>query len=179
MLIALTGYANELVSNVPAKNVTTLNFSNVKRGQQLSIKDAAEVILYSENIMTDGFYTQYFDLTTLQNGSYTFELNKECEIIIKPFTVDNGNVTFSNEAQSSYFKPNASLRNNKLMVSQLVDGTDALNVEIYYKNELIHRDDIEGTTILNRIYQLSEKKKGAYTIIMKSGEKQFVKRFDI
>ena len=57
-------------------NRTALTLINVKEGNLLSIKDNNGVILYKESIQTTGTYTKGFDLTSLPNGAYLFELKK-------------------------------------------------------------------------------------------------------
>ena len=77
MLTALVGSANEgsfyTFKNEPTKKV--LIFNNVKQGHQLTIKDVFGVVLYKEMIKVSGKYSKPFDLISLPNGNYFFELN--------------------------------------------------------------------------------------------------------
>ncbi|PQJ32531.1 hypothetical protein BST92_11605 [Nonlabens arenilitoris] len=177
MLTTLTGYAAKLTNTVPAKNVTTVKFNNVKKGQLLTIKDATEVTLYSETIQLNGNYKQQFDLTTLENGTYRIELNKDSQVLIQQFNVNNGIVSFSTE--NVFYKPVAVQKNNQILISQLVSSDEVLDVQIYYNDNLIHEDEISDAAVLSRIYQLSSDKKGEYFIVMKSAGKTFYKSITI
>ncbi|WP_170034608.1 MULTISPECIES: DUF3244 domain-containing protein [Nonlabens] len=177
MLTALTGYATDVTSIVPPKSVTVVQFDNVKKGHQLTIKDTENVTLYNETIKSTGNYTKQFDLTTLENGSYTIELNKDSEVLTRSFNVENGIVNLSTEM--TFYKPVATKRNNQLFVSQLSSNDEVLDVLIYYNNELVHKEAISDSSDLKRVFQLSPDKKGEYFIIMKSAGKSFYKTFTL
>ena len=63
---------------------TTLSINNVKQGQQLIIKDSNGIVLYKEMIDRSGVYKKGFDLTSLPNGEYYFELDKDTEVQVIP-----------------------------------------------------------------------------------------------
>ncbi|EAS19150.1 hypothetical protein BBFL7_02048 [Flavobacteria bacterium BBFL7] len=173
MLTALTSYAAKSTSTVPVKKVTTVQFNNVKKGHFLTIKDALEVTLYKETIMSNGNYTQQFDLTTLANGNYSIELDQDNKIISQQFNVTNGVVSFSTE--NVFYKPVAVQKNEQILISQLASSDEVLDVQIYYNDSLIHEDEISDAAVLNRIYQLSTDMQGEYLIVMKSAGKTFYK----
>ncbi|MBF4985217.1 hypothetical protein FNJ87_13060 [Nonlabens mediterrranea] len=173
MLTALTSYAANSTSTVPVKKVTTVQFNNVKKGHFLTIKDALEVTLYKETIMSNGNYTQQFDLTTLANGNYSIELDQDNKIISQQFNVTNGVVSFSTE--NVFYKPVAVQKNEQILISQLASSDEVLDVQIYYNDSLIHEDEISDAAVLNRIYQLSTDMQGEYLIVMKSAGKTFYK----
>ncbi|WP_298956038.1 DUF3244 domain-containing protein [uncultured Nonlabens sp.] len=177
MLTTLTGYATDITSIVPPKNVTVVQFNNVKKGHQLTIKDIEDVTLYNETIKSTGNYTKQFDLTTLENGSYTIELNKDSEVLTRSFNVKNGIVNLSTEM--TFYKPVATRRYNQLFVSQLSSNEDVLDVLIYYNNKLVHQEVLSNSSYLKRVFQLSPDKKGEYFIIMKSAGKSFYKTFTL
>ena len=56
---------------------TALTLRDVKEGNLLSIKDNNGVVLYKESIQKTGIYTKGFDLTSLPDGMYVFELDKD------------------------------------------------------------------------------------------------------
>lgn len=179
VLTALTSFANELNPTKLSKSVTTVTFNNVKKGQQLSIKDLEDNILYKENIASNGIYTQYFDLTSLENGSYTIVLDQEVQIITKHFQVLDQVVHFNSHTEQVFYKPVAALRGTQILVSQLASTDEALDVSIYYNNDLVQEETLSDATVLSRIYQLSPDKRGEYVVIMKSDSKTFYKTFTL
>ena len=85
MLGSFVNYANnDLDFNkiINAKKVKVA-FKNVKKGHQLTLKNEKGVKLHSETVSITGLLTKVFDLSSLKNGIYTIELNKDYEIIVK------------------------------------------------------------------------------------------------
>ena len=91
MLGALIGYAkeNNTHCNLLKEEKIKLEFYNVKKGALLSIKNEEGTIVYSLEIKNSGNYSSVFDLSKLEEGNYTTELEKDYEIIIKSFSVLN------------------------------------------------------------------------------------------
>ncbi|SCY06266.1 hypothetical protein SAMN05192588_0950 [Nonlabens sp. Hel1_33_55] len=178
LFTALNSYATE-IEIVSSANVTTLQFSNVKKGQQVTIKDDFNTILYKETIQANGTYAKKFNLTALEDGSYTIELTKDYEIIVKSFDIKAKQVKLNQSNEVMIFKPNVRLEDVKMIISQLSLTKSPLNVELYYNGVLIHNDKITGDTILSRVYQLSATKKGNYRVVMNSNDHSFTKNFTI
>jgi hypothetical protein len=95
MFATLLSFANEAPFYTIKKDAerTSLTLNDVKQGNLLSIKDDNGIILYKELIQKSGMYTKEFDLTTLPDGAYIFELDKDLEINTIPFTVNSNEVT--------------------------------------------------------------------------------------
>ncbi|WP_124980516.1 hypothetical protein [Nonlabens xiamenensis] len=176
---AVMVFAGELAPSRPGKNITTISFDNVRKGHLLSVKDASELVLYKENIVRDGSYTQYFDLTTLEDGIYSFELNKDVEIVTKKFNVKNGAVKFIKDSENVFFKPTVSLRKNRIYISQLSTDNQDLEVQVYYEGVLIQEDVLNGEQYLKRIYQLAADKPGTYIVLTKSAGHEFIQEFQL
>jgi len=175
----LTGYAVELNPTVPSSKVTTITFDNVKKGQDLRITDSEATVLYQEQIKTNGTYAKYFDLTSLKNGNYSIELDQTIKTITRFFEVSNGIVNFNNEIEQVVFKPVAVVKEDLLLVSQLCTIDEALDIEIYFNDQLIKKETISNSKQLGRIYQLSKEYHGSYAVIMKSSGKTFYKVFEL
>jgi hypothetical protein len=175
MLGVITSYANFTPTFPLNKNVKTtiLNLDNVKQGQRLLIKSKNGIILYKESINETGDYRKEFDLTSLPNGNYFFELEKDMEIQIIPFSVSSRTVAFSKENEVRIFKPVVRAENNKVFVSKLSLEQRPMTLEIFYDNpegsgyESIYSDKIENTKIIERIYALDKTKTGNYKIVTK------------
>ncbi|PRP66400.1 hypothetical protein [Nonlabens agnitus] len=178
MLTALNGYSTE-IEIVSSASVTTLQFSNVKKGQQIMIKDGLKTVLYKEFINTSGTYLRKFDLTALKDGMYFIELHKDCEIIIKSLYIENNNVMIIQDSESKEFKPVLKLNKGTVMISQLTLAQKPLSISFYYDGELIHEETLSGSMILNGAYQLSTDKKGDYVVFMKSGDRTYTNNFTL
>lgn len=177
-LTMLSSYATELNPTRPSNQVTAVTFNNVKKGQQLTIIDSEATVLYQEKMKNNGTYAKKFDLSTLKNGNYSIELDQSVQIVTRYFEVSNGIVNFDNTMEQVFFKPVAIVKEDRLLVSQWSTTDEALDVEIYYNNDLIQEETLSDSNQLGRIYQLSKENSGSYTVVMKSSGKTFYKVFE-
>ncbi|AJR02794.1 hypothetical protein [Siansivirga zeaxanthinifaciens] len=155
---------------------TALTLSNVKPGDLLTIQDTNGVTLYKELIEIEGTYKKGFDLNSLPNGNYFFELQKAFEVQTIPFTVNNKLVVFNKAEKSTTFLPYTRLKNNMLFVTKLAPNNEALKISLFIENtsgfELIHTEEVEGIQSIEKVYKLQ---KGNYKIVFNSNNKEYTK----
>ena len=162
-----------------AKRTVKVEFNNVKKGQTLTIKNANGLTVYNNDIQNSGDYSRTFDFSALENGIYSAELNKDFEIVIKQFYVENGLVTFLNNKNEKIFKPVIRTEGHLLYVSKIAFNKEPLKVVIYYKGNTILSETISGNDLLKRVYKLSEKKVGNYTVVINSDDRTYTNNFTI
>ncbi|MFT5242537.1 MAG: hypothetical protein ACJA1H_000973 [Glaciecola sp.] len=179
MLTIVTGYANENVIDVPSKAITLFKFSNVKKGHQYTILDNEGTVLYTEMIKRNGTFLKKFDFTALNNGSYVIELERDFEIIVTPFIIQSNSVLFLDSKEKTIFKPVVRLENDRLLISHMSLEEEPLNIELFYEGERIFKDQLVGKQILNQVYKLSDPEKGSYYLRMSSGDRSFIKSFEL
>jgi len=178
MLTLVTGYSVNIESK-PLKDKTVLVFSNVKKGHELLVKTFNGEVVHRETIEKNGTYAKNFDLTALEDGLYLVELNKDFEIVLRPFKIVANKVSFLKDLEKSIFKPVVRTESNKVMISQLALNEKPLKVELYFNGDLIHKEELETKSIIEKVYQLAENQKGRYTLRMTSGDRLFVEYFTI
>ncbi|QHI37319.1 hypothetical protein IMCC3317_26980 [Kordia antarctica] len=182
MLASVMSYASADYALNTKKISTILTLTNVKKGQKLVIKDADLSIIYKELIANDGIFSKGYDLTALPDGKYFFELEKDVEIVIMPFTVVSNEVKFEKEKEAFIYKPTVRTVDNIVYVSRLSLDTQPLKIKIYYRESfgdtttLVFSEEIKNTKIIERIYELSKLKKGDYTIVFKTQNREFTER---
>jgi len=183
LFAATVSYGNEISGNTNdgKSSTTNVTFNNVKKGSILSIKDMNGLVLYKESIKEDGKYAKGFDLTSLPDGSYYFELNKEVEIKVVPFIVAASVVTFDKTTESRIFKPVVYFKDEKVYISKMSFEQEVLDVRILTEDgETIHTEKIEKEgNILGKVYDISKLENGRYTIVMKTKERRFVENIQI
>jgi len=54
-----------------------------------------------------------------------------------------------------------------------------MQVTIYYKDEIIFRDTIEGEYLIEKTYTLLEEKKGSYKIVTKANDRKYIMEFSL
>lgn len=185
MCTALLSNANEGSSFIPKKEKeivkTMITIDDVKEGQSLIIKDLNGIILYKELIKESGSYSKAFDLTELPDGNYFFELEKEMEIKVIPFTVSSKKVMFLKEKETSIFKPYAMMKKNYIYINKLALNGEPLEVNIYYYGngvpELIYSETIENVKSIGRSYKLLKHATGNYKVELHSDNRTYYKSF--
>ena len=178
-------FCTTLLSNASASNnmlvdkdlvKTALTINNVKAGNLLSIKDVNGITLYKEFIEESGVYRKGFDLTALPNGNYIFEVDKDLEVEMIPFTVSNNKVVFNRDAEVTIYKPFVRQQDDAIYITQFLPDFSKAKIEIYanYNGELelLHADKIENSQLIQKAYRLE---KGSYKIIINSNNKEYTK----
>jgi hypothetical protein len=183
MFAALLSFANETPFHTIKKDAerTSLTLTDVKQGNLLSIKDENGIVLYKELIEKSGMYSKEFDLTTLPDGAYIFELDKDLEINTIPFSVNSNEVTFKKELEKTIFKPYARVKGDVVYVTKLALNKEPFKVSIYFtsfdglysESELMYSENIQNTKLINRVYRLASLDKGNYKIVFKTDGRVF------
>ncbi|WP_179334086.1 hypothetical protein [Winogradskyella costae] len=169
---SLTSYANAKTDVIPTSDL-------VSKGDHISVSDASGVVLYSGSINFNGNIQNLYDFSQLQDGVYTVEVNKDFEININSIKVKAHKVTFLETTNKQIFKPVFRLNNAQLIISKLAVDSNEMDVELYFKNEIIYSETIKGSDVLNRVYKLDQNLKGEYTAIIRANGRVFVENFKI
>jgi hypothetical protein len=179
-LLSLVSYATEKnISSTTEGRKVKVEFTAVKKGQVLSIKNTNSIVMYSDIIEMAGNYARIFDLTSLENGKYTTELEKDFETIIKPFLIENGLVTFLPEENKTIFKPVIRIQDNLLLISKISLENQPIKITLYYKGDVIYTETAKDIKVLNRAFRLLKNKKGNYTATINANGKKYSKNFKI
>lgn len=168
--------ANENPSSTAKKEATKTSLTiNVKKGNLLSVKDANGNILYKETINFSGTYRKGFNLTALPDGNYFFEVDKALETKTIPFTINEGNVTYNTDKETTTYKPYFNQKGNILFVSKLSPNFEAATISIYAdaNNELLFSEKVEGLQSIEKVYKLEKEK--SYKIVINSDNKEYTK----
>lgn len=181
LLGTIFNYANDkgnAKNLMDVKKVRVL-FKNVKKGNFLTIKDANGTELYTESIQKQGDFTKVFDVSAFVDGNYVVELNRDFEIVIKPFEVKSGNVVFNKAIEKTIFKPIVRNENDLLLISKVAFDKEPLEIKIYYKDMLIYRELVKSDAIINKVYKLDAQKRGDYTVALYNNDRNYLKEFKL
>ncbi len=172
---------NELTIKEKETNVTSIRFENVIQGSSLTIKDENGLVLYNESIEQSGDYSKGFDLSSLPNGDYFFELNSELKLVVIPFNVDASEVVLDKGSEESIYKPAVITKENMVYVSRTAIDESPLSCKIYYADnyDLVHRAKFEEMEEVNKTYDFSTAKKGNYVFVFEYKGRKFTKNIKI
>lgn len=187
LLITTLTFANDdrTFSVIANAEKTTVTIKNVEEGQQLSLIDENKVVIYKEKITKSGLYTKVFDLTSLPDGNYFFELNKNLQIHTIPFKVVYSEVTFDKSNEIVVYKPTIRLKEDLVLISQLSLREAPLKIELFYDKDqngdyqLLHTETINNGITLEKVFKLSEKEKGNYKLVFTTEGRVFEKKFNL
>ena len=180
---SLMSHANNnheiLKEKVPT--VTNMSFKNVKQGSKLAIKDDNGLVLYKETIVKTGKYSKGFDLTSLPNGDYYFELDTDLKIVVIPFNVVSNQVKFKKEEKSTIYKPIVRVKDELVYVSRPSFDETPIDVKIFFSEnyELIVSENFDEGTELKRVYDFSTSVKGTYVFVFNAEGRKFSKTIKI
>ncbi|MBD0831382.1 hypothetical protein [Aestuariibaculum sediminum] len=185
MFATLLSFAHEgsfLIAKNDADKIS-VTLTDVKVGNLLSIKGDNGIVLYKELIKEEGTYTKGFDLTSLPDGEYIFELDKDVEINTIPFSVTSNKVNFNKDLETTIYKPVTRIKGEMVYISRLSLNKSPLAIAVYFTPEdgsahvpeLMYSETIENTENVSRIFRLSGLNKGDYKIIYKTDGKVFTK----
>ena len=181
MLGSFINYANNKLDfnkTINAKKVKVA-FKNVKKGHQLTLKNEKGINLHSETVSRTGLLTKIFDLSSLNDGVYTIELNKDYEIIVKTIEVKN-NIVISNEASKKVIlKPVFRNKENILMISKINFHKKPMKIALYFDNEIIYSENLESEEIFNRVYKLDKEIKGEYSVVLNINSRSYSHKFKL
>ena len=182
MMATFINYGN----NTDLKNNNVFNakqvkvvFKAVKKGQQLSIKNNNGVVLYTESIEKQGLLAKVFDFSKLNDGNYTLELEKDFSIVVKSLKIVGNEVIIDENSTKVIFKPVVRNVDDKLMISKIAFDEKPLQVDLYFKDEIIYSETIKGNTILKRVYKLDKRIKGNYKVVLHNNERSYINNFKI
>jgi hypothetical protein len=176
MMATVMSYANEISLAKYGRNLksTALTIANAKEGNLLSIKNGYGIILYKEVIDQTGPYSKGFDLTTLPNGNYFFELEQDMVVKTIPFTVKYNEVIFNKEKETTMFKPFVREKNGLVYITKLALEKEPLTIKVYGlyggSSELLFSETIKDTQNIERIYKLE---KGKFKIVFYTNNLKF------
>jgi len=183
LTMSLSIQANDKVDNLKEKEriVTNLHFDNVKQGSVLTIIDENGFVLYKEAIKKTGDYSKGFDLTTLPDGEYSFELDSDLKIMIIPFNVKSDVVVFDKESEESIYKPVIRTKEDMVYVSRPGIENTSLSYKIFYaaNYELVETESFGEMEEVKKVYDFSDSERGNYIFVFESKGREYTKTIKI
>lgn len=181
LISSLVSFSNtEIKNNFTDNNKkVTVEFKNVKKGHSLTIKDENGSELYSETVLENGNLSKILDVTSLDEGNYVIEMDKDYEIVIKRFKVSQNQVILLSDEEKVIFKPVIRNENNIVMVSKIEFDKEPTQIVIYFENEVIFSETVKNETLLNRVYKLDSEKKGSYNVVVYNQDRKYSNAFKI
>lgn len=167
LFITMTAYSNEytITTKENSNNVTSVTFENVREGSLFLIKDGDELILFSETINKNGVYTRNFDLSSLPDAEYYFEIDAKEDIKVIPFNVEANIAEVIMDNEYKIAKPQTNMKDDLVYISNMTGDNKSVTIEIFYQGyDLAFSENLTKTENTKRVYDFSSSAKGNYVI---------------
>lgn len=162
-------------------NKTSTTVESVKERELLTIKDINGSIIYKEEVRKSMIYPKGFDISSLPDGGYFFELENDKEIKTIPFKVDSNQVVFNYEKETTINKPDVFLKKNFIHVNKLAKNEEPIALSIYYvgnnRGTLVFAETIKNTKAIKKTYKIMRPSSGTYIVVINTDNKTYYKYF--
>jgi len=140
---------------------------------KVNVKDSFGYILYNDTY-TGSEFAKKFDLTSLPNGNYYFEIEGQTKIMMIPFTVSLTNVDFQKDEETVFLKPIVRMKDDNIFISKITFNNEILKIELYDNDSnLLYKEELKGAISLERNLNISKLVSGDYKLIMISENRIF------
>jgi len=176
MLTTIESYSNyfTIIPIDSGRTITTVSIDNVFGGSEFQIKDSEGVILYRENVLESGTYSRRFDLSSLPDAEYYFELDMKRKVRILPFVVKENVAEYVKDMEYEIIKPEVYTQDEHVFISHISGDRKTWRVSVYYEgSELAYSEKIKDVQDFKRIYDFSTSLKGNYIVILSSEGRLF------
>ena len=181
MFTTTLAYTNELgeITKEVSENATTISFINNEKGSLIKIMDYDGIILYSETLSNKGVYSKGFDLTSLPDADYYFEIENTKEINIVPFTVISSKIEFEGR-EKKIVKPFVAVRGKHVIVSSILTESKSLSIDIFYEGyDLAYSLKAKNVESFSKVFDFSTSNMGNYIIVFEIDGKRISKSIKI
>jgi hypothetical protein len=157
--------------------MVTIVLSETKK-MDLSIYDASDRLIHSENVDTQKIVNRTYDLKALPEGTYYLEAESDMKIARYKITVVGATATLSETAISEVYKPVFVEKNGLVTLTVLNLTKSPVNIKIYDNedNEVYASEKLTDETVA-KIFDLNNIKSEKYTFVITYNNKTFAKTF--
>lgn len=175
--IANDNKPNVKVEKVGMKSVVVFAYGLGAHETQVQLKDANGSILYKANTQEGRKFAKRFDLSSLEAGNYTLEVENESSFTATPVVLNADSAWVNSADQVTILKPVLRKNGEKLDVI-MPDEDNTVFITIYDENfRKLASESIDGESL--KRFDLSQLAQGAYTIKMRTKGRNFVQSVSI
>ena len=184
LLLSQVAFANnELPIRVMAKNANSimLDLQNLASpNTSIRILDQYNEEQYREELDVTSSNLRSYDVTQLENGTYTLEIEDAQQLILQPFELTTKKLILNETDQVVIYKPSLVQKGNSLDLTllQLQKGTTSLML-IDIKGNILHRDTIVHSGSISKSYDLRNLNRGNYQVVITTPFKTFYNTISI
>lgn len=144
----------------------------------LSIYDANDKLIHSENVNSKKDFNRTYDLNALPEGIYFLEAESDSKISKYEISVDGKTASLSTGAVSEVYKPTFYNKNGLVWVNLSNPDESPVTIKIYDNefNEVYESALLLGQNV-TKVFDINNFQNEAYTIVVTDNDKTFTKTF--
>lgn len=144
----------------------------------LSIYDANDKLIHSENVSSKENVNRTYDLKALPEGTYFLQAESDTKVSRYEISVVGDMASLSGNAVSEVYKPVYLYKNGLISVNILNLDESPVNIKIYDSeyNEVYDSAFLTGQNV-TKVFDINNFLNEAYTFVVTDNDKTFVKTF--
>jgi hypothetical protein len=145
----------------------------------LSIYDANDKLIHSENVNSKKDINRTYDLKAFPEGTYFLQAESDSKISRYEISVVGETASLSANAVSEVYKPVFAYKNGLVWVNILNLDESPVNIKIYDNedNEVYDSASLTSQNV-TKVFDINNFQKEVYTIVVTDNDKTFTKIFD-
>jgi Secretion system C-terminal sorting domain len=158
-----------------AQKAVVVNLGNVqKETVSIVIADAQGNVLTSELVKNTPNFVKRYNMSQLENGTYTLTVTKKTVRTVQPFEIKDNSLEISEIEKKEKFIPVLHFNNDKLDVNVLLGNYSNITVTIIdNEGRKVSEDKNYVVLELHKRYDLSKLPRGAYVVEVMAGDETF------
>ncbi|OEK02225.1 hypothetical protein BFP97_12165 [Roseivirga sp. 4D4] len=166
------------VEKVGMKSVVVSTKGLGEATAHIQLKDENGSVLYSAQTIKGQKFAKRFDLTALEAGNYTIEVENEMSFTATPLSINADSAWITSEDQVTIVKPVIRQNGEKLDIILPTDNNEEVSITIFDSNFRKLTSESFGGEALKR-FDLSKLEQGSYTVKMRTNGRNFVQSVSI
>lgn len=131
-------------------------------------------VLMSETVKEKPNFVKRYNMSQMENGSYTLTVTKKTIRTVQPFEITKNGLTISELEKKEKFIPTVSFNNDKLDVNVLLGNYSNITVRILDNEGRKVKEDKNYVVLdLHKRYDLTQLPNGVYVIEVMAGDETF------
>jgi hypothetical protein len=157
------------------QKVVVVNLGNVqKETVSIVIADAQGNVLTSELVKNTPNFVKRYNMSQLENGTYTLTVTKKTVRTVQPFEIKDNSLEISEIEKKEKFIPVVHFKNDKLDVNVLLGNYSNITVTIIdNEGRKVSEDKNYVVLDLHKRYDLTKLPRGVYMVEVMAGDETF------
>lgn len=170
---------------VKAKEEKAFVLSIKSQGQgkaKIKFLDENQNILFSSKIDPTKLFEKKFNLSSLEVGKYTLQVEDELKTTLQPVAINYDGIDINYDSRQVVYKPQLKYNEVKeqLFVNWLINENANFQLDIYDNDlNLLYSHTIKDVFNINKVYTLSQLPRGNYLLKVRGANQVYAKNIEV